>query len=161
MRVKLYGITTEQWEQLCGFFDGKCPKCGKARKMSVDHIVPVSQGGKHYDIRNLQPLCLTCNKQKRFDDTDYRPEHVKDWAEVEYLNQGEIRDAPTPPRPICARFTPEWAARIDLMAALDVEMPDGVTSVLQEGAEMAWAKYGRLAEVMADAKARAREEHDR
>ena len=57
-----------------------------------------------------------------------------------------------------ARFTPEWAARIDLMAALDVEMPDGVTSVLQEGAEMAWAKYGRLAEVMADAKARAREE---
>jgi len=60
-----------------------------------------------------------------------------------------------------ARFTPEWAARIDLMAALDVEMPDGVTSVLQEGAEMAWAKYGRLAEVMADAKARAREETDR
>jgi len=57
-----------------------------------------------------------------------------------------------------ARFTPEWAARIDLMADLDVEMPDGVTSVLQEGAEMAWAKYGKLAEVMADAKARAREE---
>jgi len=55
-----------------------------------------------------------------------------------------------------ARFTPEWAARIDLMAALDVEFPDGVTSVLQDGVELLWYKYGKLAEIMAGAKAQAR-----
>ena len=59
---------------------------------------------------------------------------------------------------ISFRATDEEARRARLMAALDVEMPDGITSVLREGLAMAWAKYGRLAEVMDNAKARAREE---
>ena len=59
---------------------------------------------------------------------------------------------------ISFRATDEEAQRARLMAALEVEMPDGISSVLREGLAMAWAKYGRLAEVMADAKARARAE---
>lgn len=50
-----------------------------------------------------------------------------------------------------ARFSPEWAKRVDMLAALDVEFPDGVTSVLQEGVEAMWKKYGNLAGVMQEA----------
>lgn len=30
----------------------------------VDHIVPLSKGGKKYDYENLQALCRTCHSQK-------------------------------------------------------------------------------------------------
>lgn len=43
-----------------------CQSCGKTCKetnLSIDHIIPLSRGGKN-DISNLQTLCLTCNQQK-------------------------------------------------------------------------------------------------
>jgi len=30
----------------------------------VDHIVPISQGGRQFDRTNLQLLCSECNKRK-------------------------------------------------------------------------------------------------
>ena len=41
------------------------------KKLTVDHIVPVSLGGKN-TIDNLQPLCLTCNSKKHNKIIDYR-----------------------------------------------------------------------------------------
>ena len=57
-----------------------------------------------------------------------------------------------------AQFTAEWAARIDMMARLKPEFPKGVTSVLQEGVRRMWAIYGPLADMMAKAAAKARED---
>jgi 5-methylcytosine-specific restriction enzyme A len=44
----------------------QCQSCGKISQethLSIDHIIPLSRGGKN-DISNLQTLCLTCNQQK-------------------------------------------------------------------------------------------------
>ncbi|NET01023.1 MAG: HNH endonuclease [Sphaerospermopsis sp. SIO1G2] len=44
----------------------QCQSCGKTAQetqLSIDHIIPLSRGGKN-DISNLQTLCLTCNKRK-------------------------------------------------------------------------------------------------
>ena len=87
-RRKLIGnYTSEQWEKLCSFFNGICPRCGKQTdKFTVDHIIPLSRGGTN-TIDNLVPLCLRCNIQKsNIYTTDYRPENVKEWAENERLD---------------------------------------------------------------------------
>ena len=45
---------------------GVCAHCGRPasrRTQTVDHFVPRSKGGG-YDIRNLMPLCLDCNRER-------------------------------------------------------------------------------------------------
>jgi hypothetical protein len=42
---------------------GRCLRCGSARKLEVDHIVPLSRGGDSEDF-NLQTLCRRCNRRK-------------------------------------------------------------------------------------------------
>lgn len=47
-----------------------CPQCGKRRKMTADHIGPISLGFCH--STNFAPLCKTCNSSKnnRFTKSD-------------------------------------------------------------------------------------------
>jgi 5-methylcytosine-specific restriction endonuclease McrA len=40
-----------------------CAKCLSKDKTTIDHIIPLSRGGRH-SIGNLQTLCLSCNTQK-------------------------------------------------------------------------------------------------
>jgi 5-methylcytosine-specific restriction endonuclease McrA len=40
-----------------------CAYCGATGKMSMDHILPVSKGGRN-SIGNLLPCCRACNSQK-------------------------------------------------------------------------------------------------
>jgi len=62
-----------QWKAIKRFYspDGKCLCCGEARRLQVDHVVPLSKGGTNWP-GNLQPLCKGCNLRKHTDDTDYR-----------------------------------------------------------------------------------------
>lgn len=41
----------------------RCRKCGSTRNLEVDHIYPISKGGKT-TFDNLQTLCHNCNAQK-------------------------------------------------------------------------------------------------
>ena len=41
----------------------KCRKCGSTQCLEIDHIVPISKGGKS-TYNNLQTLCKRCNKEK-------------------------------------------------------------------------------------------------
>lgn len=71
-RRKATGHYTEaEWIALCGWFGNVCLKCGSCDRISIDHVVPLSQGGSN-DITNLQPLCFACNSGKRNRTIDYR-----------------------------------------------------------------------------------------
>jgi len=48
-----------------------CLKCGSNYKLALDHIIPVSKGGRNC-IENLQPLCKNCNSSKGSNIVDYR-----------------------------------------------------------------------------------------
>lgn len=84
-------FTQEQWKTLCEFADYKCMKCGKGDcHLSPDHIQPASRGGSTYII-NIQPLCVGCNSAKsNIYTTDYRPEHVKEWARQQMKEMGIV-----------------------------------------------------------------------
>lgn len=55
--------TLEEWQGLKGTYDNKCVHCGEKKKLTKDHIIPLSKGGTDY-ITNIQPLCRNCNSKK-------------------------------------------------------------------------------------------------
>ena len=61
----------EAWRQMLALFGGKCLCCGKAERITKDHIIPVARGGTD-DITNIQPLCIWCNKSKFTCGRDFR-----------------------------------------------------------------------------------------
>lgn len=65
--------TSAQWLELCATFANRCVCCGKAGKLTRDHIIPVTDKRSSNDIENLQPLCFSCNAAKgNRRTTDYR-----------------------------------------------------------------------------------------
>lgn len=57
------GITQREWDAIVAKQCGKCAECGKKRKLTQDHIDPVSKGGAH-GPHNIRGLCGTCNSSK-------------------------------------------------------------------------------------------------
>lgn len=51
--------------------NGLCLKCGAKQKLTIDHIIPISNGGEN-KLSNLQTLCKSCNSVKRNTFKDYR-----------------------------------------------------------------------------------------
>ena len=41
----------------------QCVKCGSKKDLEIDHIIPLSRGGKE-DEDNMQILCKKCNREK-------------------------------------------------------------------------------------------------
>jgi 5-methylcytosine-specific restriction endonuclease McrA len=56
----------------------RCQCCGKTHDLRMDHVHPVSKGGKTV-LDNLQFLCTDCDKAKGNQTIDYRqkPEKAK------------------------------------------------------------------------------------
>ena len=63
--------TSLQWIALCDKYGNKCLCCNKKRKLTADHVIPISKGGSS-DISNIQPLCMPCNAHKHTGTTDFR-----------------------------------------------------------------------------------------
>jgi hypothetical protein len=55
--------TFKEWKELCEKWGNTCCQCRKKRKLTKDHIVPLSKGGTDY-ISNIQPMCRSCNSRK-------------------------------------------------------------------------------------------------
>ena len=64
-------FTASEWKSLCKQHHNKCLCCNRRRKLTADHVIPVSKGGTS-NIRNIQPLCGPCNSSKGTKTTDYR-----------------------------------------------------------------------------------------
>jgi 5-methylcytosine-specific restriction endonuclease McrA len=67
--------TSAQWIALCDKYHNRCLRCGKKKKLTPDHVLPISKGGTS-NIENIQPLCLPCNLHKGKRTTDYRRKHA-------------------------------------------------------------------------------------
>jgi 5-methylcytosine-specific restriction endonuclease McrA len=69
-------FTYPQWVELCNKYDNRCLCCGDQKKLTVDHVIPISKGGTN-NIENIQPLCLSCNSSKGAKDADYRVKRIE------------------------------------------------------------------------------------
>jgi 5-methylcytosine-specific restriction endonuclease McrA len=65
-------FTAGQWIALCTEYHKRCLRCNKRRKLTADHVIPVTKGGTSH-ISNIQPLCKSCNSIKSNKTVDYRP----------------------------------------------------------------------------------------
>lgn len=57
------GVFKISKKEILKIISSPCVACGSYDKITMDHIVPLSRGGKH-SIGNLQPLCFSCNASK-------------------------------------------------------------------------------------------------
>jgi 5-methylcytosine-specific restriction endonuclease McrA len=56
-------VTGRDLARLAQRFGGKCAYCSVAAYKHIDHVVPLSRGGRH-SIGNLLPACSSCNLSK-------------------------------------------------------------------------------------------------
>lgn len=58
-------LTQTEWEAIKALYGFRCAYCGikPKRYLSMDHIIPVSAGGRH-DADNVVPACRSCNSRK-------------------------------------------------------------------------------------------------
>ena len=93
--------------------EGRCAYCGEDYyPLTVDHIVPVSQGGTN-DRANLTAACWPCN----FEKLDMTPDQWRSWR----LARGLEWPRPNPTR---------WIIEI-----LEREMPDYLAEMRQQKAQ--------------------------
>lgn len=59
-----FPLTTAQWLEIVETFNGACAYCLRTdRKLTVDHVIPLSRGGDH-TYGNVVPACQSCNSRK-------------------------------------------------------------------------------------------------
>ena len=66
----------------------RCRTCGRAGRLEVDHVTPISKGGDPWNPANLQSLCRGCHLDKTRGELA-RPEHPEIAAWRAYL-RGEM-----------------------------------------------------------------------
>jgi len=78
MRKNVIGSHTwQEWEEVKAKYSYCCALCGISEeklaykwrktnftKLTEDHIMPIAGGGTNY-IKNIQPLCISCNAKKK------------------------------------------------------------------------------------------------
>ena len=56
-------LTAQEWLNILEEFNYRCAYCGGNRKLSRDHIIPISKGGNNTK-ENIVPACQSCNSRK-------------------------------------------------------------------------------------------------
>ena len=57
-------LTFQEWLNVLAIYNYTCAYCGsKKRKLTQDHVLPLSKGGHHTQL-NVVPACLPCNMKK-------------------------------------------------------------------------------------------------
>jgi 5-methylcytosine-specific restriction endonuclease McrA len=60
-------LTNEQWIKCLDYFNNECAYCGKNGKLTIEHFVPLSNGGE-LTINNIICVCRSCNSSKQAKD---------------------------------------------------------------------------------------------
>lgn len=68
-------LTIADWQGVLALYGSDCLSCGSDDPPTIDHVVPIIQGGSN-TVDNVQPLCRTCNTRKGRKTIDYRPQLV-------------------------------------------------------------------------------------
>lgn len=58
-----FRVSARDWRRLCLRYGDRCAYCRKRGALTMDHILPISRGGRH-SIGNLIPACASCNASK-------------------------------------------------------------------------------------------------
>jgi hypothetical protein len=61
--VEVNDLTRDEWDAILAAADGRCAYCGKRRKLTMDHVIPISKGG-HHTASNVIAACGPCNSSK-------------------------------------------------------------------------------------------------
>ncbi len=56
-------FSKNDWQRLVDRYRGCCAYCGKETQLTMDHVVPLSRGGRH-SVGNIIPACFRCNSSK-------------------------------------------------------------------------------------------------
>lgn len=56
-------LTSTEWLAILAEANGHCAYCDKEAKLTLDHVIPLSKGGKH-SKDNVVPACGHCNDSK-------------------------------------------------------------------------------------------------
>ena len=85
--------------------DQRCLNCGGHDRLTVDHKIPVSQGGTNA-MSNLETLCYLCNQRKARREANRGPSGVVDFARCHVVDEVlEVIARCPPTAPVGARFT--------------------------------------------------------
>lgn len=57
-------VLPRDWHRLVARYRGKCAYCSTAPATEIDHVLPLTRGGRHA-IGNILPVCRPCNTSKR------------------------------------------------------------------------------------------------
>lgn len=57
------GVSASEWARVIAGSLGLCAYCGQSKRMTMDHIDPLSAGGAH-DVENIAACCKACNSSK-------------------------------------------------------------------------------------------------
>jgi len=68
-------LTLKEWRMAVKFFGGLCAYCGKRKKLTKDHVIPLIQGGG-LTADNTIPACGICNSSKKDND-------IKEWYKTQ------------------------------------------------------------------------------
>lgn len=61
--VEISPFTGKDWIDMKAAYGHRCVYCGHKKRLTQDHVVPLSRGGKH-DKTNIVPACQSCNSRK-------------------------------------------------------------------------------------------------
>jgi 5-methylcytosine-specific restriction endonuclease McrA len=57
------GLQGQEWELILRDQDGRCFWCAESADLTIDHVIPVSRGGRH-EVSNIVGACRRCNSSK-------------------------------------------------------------------------------------------------
>ena len=59
----VFEMSKRDWNRLVARYDYCCAYCREHKDLTMDHVIPLSRGGRH-SIGNIVPACRSCNSKK-------------------------------------------------------------------------------------------------